>query len=353
MRLSEDIKAALSIVDEFRRDGNELKKVGSRLVCLCPFHQERTPSCHVTPDSGRFHCFGCGSDGTVIDFHALKRGITPAEAITELAARLRMPLENNGANGRIEVVKPREPSAPKQRHRLKLPELQKGNVIEFMQLSDCRRVSVDALKLASDRGLLWFCDMADGPGTVRAWIIADRARRNAQARRLDGKRWQHAWDAESKQWLQVEPDRQRKVRGFTGNQANWPVGIEEARGFDCIAILEGVDLLAAFHFLISEDRENAVAPVAILGASNQIPGDVLRLFAGKRVRLFPHADAAGLRAAANWEAQLLPVAARVDAFDFRGLLQCGGVPVKDLNDLTSIDCDGFDAEPALLSLMTF
>jgi CHC2-type zinc finger protein len=355
MRLSEDIKAALSIVDEFRRDGHELKKIGSRFVCLCPFHQERTPSCHVTPDTGRFHCFGCGSDGTVIDFHALKRGITPAEAITELAARLRIPLESNSTNGHTEPAKPREPEPPKKRRRLKLPELQKGNATEFAQLSDCRRVSVDALKLASDRGLLWFCDMADGTNTVRAWIIADRTRRNAQARRLDGKRWQHAWDAESKQWLPVEPDRQRKVRGFTGNQASWPVGIEEARRFDNIAILEGVDLLAAFHFLISEGRENAVGPVAILGASNRIPADALKLFAGKRVRMFPHADEnlAGLCAAANWGAQLLPIVTRVDAFDFTGLVQCGGKPVKDLNDLTNIDYDCMEAERDVMSIMNF
>lgn len=350
MRLSEDIKAALSIVDELRRDGHELKKVGPRFFCLCPFHQERTPSYCVTPDTGRFHCFGCGRDGTVIDYHALRRGITPGQAITELAARLRIP---NSANGHTEPTKPRQPEATKQRRRLKLPNLQKGNAAEFAQLSDCRRVSMDALQLASNRGLLWFSDMADGPNIIRAWIITDRTRRNAQARRLDGRRWQHAWDIEIKQWQRLEPDQQRKVHGFTGNQASWPVGIEEARRFASIALLEGVDLLAAFHFLISEDRENAVAPVAILGASNQIPGDVLRLFAGKRVRLFPHADAAGLRAAANWEAQLLPIVAHIDAFDFSGLLQSGGAPVKDLNDLTNIDYDCMEAERAVLSIMNF
>lgn len=354
MRLSEDIKAALPIIDEFQRDGHELKKAGSRFVCLCPFHEERTPSCHITPGTGRFHCFGCGQHGTVIDYHAFKRGITAAEAITELTARLRIPLESSCTNGRATTAKPRQPEEPpKQRRRLKLPELQKGSVSEFAQLSECRRVSIDALKLASDRGLLWFCDMVDGPDNVPAWVIADRTRRNAQARRLDGSRWRHAWEAERQQWLPVEPDRQRKVRGFTGNQASWPVGIEEAGRFPSIAILEGVDLLAAFHFLISEGREDAVGPVTILGASNRIHSDGVNLFAGKRVRLFPHADDAGLRAAINWEAQLLPVAASVDAFDFRGLLQCGGTPVKDLNDLTNIDCDCLEAEPAVLSIMNF
>lgn len=357
MRLSEDIKAAVSIVDEFRRDGHELKKVGSRLVCLCPFHQERTPSCHITPDTGRFHCFGCGESGTVIDYHSLKCAITPAEAITELAERLRIPLDSNDTNGHGDTEAPRssQPEPTKQRRRLKLPALQKGNASEFAQLSDCRRVSVDALKLASDRGLLWFCDIADGPDTLRAWIVTDWTRKNAQARRLDGQRWQYAWNTEAKHWEPVEDDRRNKVRGFRGNQASWPVGLEEAQRFESIAIVEGVDLLAAFHFLIAENREDKVGVVAILGASNRIPAEVVTMFAGKRVRIFPHADSnhAGLKAATNWETQLRPVAAHVDAFDFRGLLQSGGAPVKDLNDLTSVDGDCFESEPDLREMMNF
>jgi hypothetical protein len=214
-------------------------------------------------------------------------------------------------------------------------------------------VSVDALKLASVRGFLWFCDMDDGPDSIRAWIITDRTRRNAQARRLDGERWRHSWESDVKQWIPVECERRRKVRGFSGNQASWPVGLEEAQRFDSIAILEGIDLLAAFHFLIAENREDAVAPVAILGASNRIPKDALNLFAGKRVRIFPHADDAGLRAAANWEAQLRPVVAHIDAFDFTGLLQAGGKPVLDFNDLTNVDCDCLEAEPAVLSILNF
>jgi hypothetical protein len=351
--VSEDIKAGVSIIEEFRRDGHELKKAGSRFVCLCPFHQERTPSCHVTPNTGRFHCFGCGSDGTVIDYVALKRGIPPAEAIAELAVRLRIPKTEKESASIKHAPKSAPPTLP--RSLPKLPDLNAGSGSELAQLARRRNISVEALSLASGRGLLWFCNLEDGPSTVSAWVITDRTRKNAQARRLDGQRWRHSWDAEARQWFEVEPERRRKVRGFTGNQASWPVGIEEAQRFDSIAILEGVDLLAAFHFLIIEGREEQVGPVAILGASNLIPGDVLKLFAGKRVRMFPHADAnnAGLRAAANWEAQLLPIAAGVDAFDFTGLVQIGGDPVKDLNDVTNIDCDCLENERAVWSMMNF
>jgi hypothetical protein len=107
------------------------------------------------------------------------------------------------------------------------------------------------------------------------------------------------------------------------------------------------------HFAIAESRETAVAPVAMLGASNRIPAEVLELFTRKRVRIFPHTDAAGLRAAATWETQLRPFVDGIDAFDFSGLTMTCKKPIKDLNDLTSIDPDCFEREPALQSMTSF
>ena len=40
-----------------------LKRTGRDFVCLCPFHNEKTPSCHVHPGKEYFHCFGCGAGG--------------------------------------------------------------------------------------------------------------------------------------------------------------------------------------------------------------------------------------------------------------------------------------------------
>ena len=349
MRLSEDIKTSLPIIDEFRRDGHELRRIGFQFVSLCPFHQERTASCHVNPATGRFRCFGCGADGTVIDYTARKHGITPADAIAQLAMRIRdiTPGWSADTNGR---------DAPASARPLpKLPLMYKGGLTELEQLARLRRLSVEAVRLASSRGLLWFCRLNDGPEHVAAWVITDRTRRNAQARRLDGERWLHMWDADANQWSQVEAARRRKVRGFSGNRASWPVGIEEAQQFYSIALVEGVDLLAALHFLISEGRQDKVGPVAMFGASNRIPKEALSLFAGKRVRMFPHADAnhAGLRAAANWEAQLRPVVAYIDAFDLSGLTMTCGSVVKDLNDLVRIEPDCFESEPNLRSIMGF
>ena len=39
----------------------QLRRSGKSLLGLCPFHPEKTPSFHVSPEKGMFHCFGCGA----------------------------------------------------------------------------------------------------------------------------------------------------------------------------------------------------------------------------------------------------------------------------------------------------
>lgn len=48
--------------------GVRLKTTGRRLVGLCPFHQEKTPSFSISTDKNLWHCFGCGKGGNVIGF---------------------------------------------------------------------------------------------------------------------------------------------------------------------------------------------------------------------------------------------------------------------------------------------
>ncbi|MBP3378796.1 MAG: DNA primase, partial [Clostridia bacterium] len=45
-----------------------LKRAGSNLKGLCPFHSEKTPSFTVYPGTQSFYCFGCGAGGDVIKF---------------------------------------------------------------------------------------------------------------------------------------------------------------------------------------------------------------------------------------------------------------------------------------------
>jgi DNA primase len=55
---------------------------------LCPFHDERSPSFHVRPQVGFYHCFGCGEGGDVFTFLQKMDHVTFTEAVERLAGRL-------------------------------------------------------------------------------------------------------------------------------------------------------------------------------------------------------------------------------------------------------------------------
>lgn len=61
----------------------KLKRSGSRMSGLCPFHQEKTPS-FIIFDSNYFKCFGCSKFGDVIDYYIELKGISFVEAVKEL-----------------------------------------------------------------------------------------------------------------------------------------------------------------------------------------------------------------------------------------------------------------------------
>jgi len=72
----------------------QLKKTGRSYKGLCPFHQEKTPSFIVFPESGNFHCFGCGRGGDVFTFYMGVERVEFREALQELAKRAGIELVN-------------------------------------------------------------------------------------------------------------------------------------------------------------------------------------------------------------------------------------------------------------------
>ncbi|MCY0870146.1 MAG: DNA primase, partial [Firmicutes bacterium] len=68
------------------------RRSGRSYTGLCPFHSERTPSFHVTPEKGLYYCFGCGAGGTVINFVMAIEEIGFHDAVRRLAARTGMAL---------------------------------------------------------------------------------------------------------------------------------------------------------------------------------------------------------------------------------------------------------------------
>jgi DNA primase len=75
-----------------------LKKRGRRFLGLCPMHQEKTPSFHVNPDTGLYHCFGCKESGDVFRFLERVEGFTFVEAVKSLAERAGVPILEDHAS---------------------------------------------------------------------------------------------------------------------------------------------------------------------------------------------------------------------------------------------------------------
>ena len=77
---------------------------------LCPFHDERSPSFHVRPQMGSYHCFGCGEGGDVISFVQKLDHTSFSETVEKLAARIGFELhyEDGGTGPRREDVGKRQ-----------------------------------------------------------------------------------------------------------------------------------------------------------------------------------------------------------------------------------------------------
>ena len=74
-------------IEEVIGDFVTLKRRGSSYVACCPFHNEKTPSFHVTPSRGIYKCFGCGKAGSAVGFLMDHEQMTYPEALRYLARK--------------------------------------------------------------------------------------------------------------------------------------------------------------------------------------------------------------------------------------------------------------------------
>ncbi|WP_066520320.1 DNA primase [Curtobacterium ammoniigenes] len=95
----DELRARVNIA-EVVGDYVALKSAGvGSLKGLCPFHDERSPSFHVRPQVGRYHCFGCGEDGDVFSFLMKQDHMSFQEAVERMAAKVGFTLHYEEGDG--------------------------------------------------------------------------------------------------------------------------------------------------------------------------------------------------------------------------------------------------------------
>jgi DNA primase len=85
-RFIDDLRLQANIV-QVVQEYVPLKRAGRTYKGLCPFHGEKTPSFHVDPEKGFFHCFGCGVGGDVFKFLELHEKVAFPDAVRMLAQK--------------------------------------------------------------------------------------------------------------------------------------------------------------------------------------------------------------------------------------------------------------------------
>ncbi|MGZ5364143.1 MAG: DNA primase [Mycobacterium sp.] len=86
-------------IEDIVGDYVQLRRAGAdSLKGLCPFHDEKSPSFHVRPNHGHFHCFGCGEGGDVYAFLQKIEHVSFVEAVELLADRVGYTVTYTGAS---------------------------------------------------------------------------------------------------------------------------------------------------------------------------------------------------------------------------------------------------------------
>lgn len=90
-----DVITDTARIDEVVGDFVSLKRRGTSLIGLCPFHNEKTPSFNVSPARGIFKCFGCGKGGNSVNFIMEHEHYSYPEALRYLARKYNISVEED------------------------------------------------------------------------------------------------------------------------------------------------------------------------------------------------------------------------------------------------------------------
>lgn len=136
------VRSRVSLIDLVGRY-TTLRRSGNRYKALCPFHSERTPSFHVDPDKGLWHCYGsCSTGGDVFSFLMRAEGIGFREALERLADQAGIVLSAGG----------KSPDEAK-RERDQRSRMLEANAAADSFFRECLRNTPEALAYCDGRGL--------------------------------------------------------------------------------------------------------------------------------------------------------------------------------------------------------
>ena len=131
-----------------------LKRAGTSFKANCPFHNEKSPSFHVNPQRGTYHCFGCGEGGNAIGFVMKYESLPFVDTVRKLAAKYGITLIEEAGTPEQEAAAGR---------RVKLLTLHREIAQWFHQLLLKSPLAADARAYLKARGLT--------SDTARNWTI--------------------------------------------------------------------------------------------------------------------------------------------------------------------------------------
>jgi len=290
-----------------------VRERGSKTIAACPACREvgadKKGEHLIVYDDGKFACIA--NQGEAGEEHRKR--------IMQLAGeRKSYPRGFNSYSTRLAKPKPVCVAAPKPR--AEFPPMRTPTAEELGAIARVRGwPKADGLEVLVERGMLFTCEVYDDGREWPAWIVTDPTRRNAQARRMDGKPWEGIGGVKAK-----------SLRGTSAGRCIGASLIDEQT--EAVWLMEGTpDLCAAPILAKGAGLDlNKLAFVCVTGAGNALHAEDLPFFAGQPVLIAVHNDAehgAGAKAAIQWAGQLKKAGAGpVTAFNF------AAHACKDLSD---------------------
>ena len=109
----------------------ELQQAGKEYKTRCPFHEDKTPSLSIKPDTGLFHCFGCGAKGDIFDFYGKLNRLDAFPVILSGIASDFGISDNMACRSRLASQESKPPSCKKEETRKTYDYLDPQGLLQF------------------------------------------------------------------------------------------------------------------------------------------------------------------------------------------------------------------------------